>query len=123
MSHHQRVRAMLRSPRAMMEFQATGRLPNLPERERPSPLAALLLSLAPRDLAQIRSVTVGPGLGYCCRREFPTAQAALNWIYPQHASGPTPGDFHRDPRFEARTRTLSLTDLAKFAILPPHLQP
>lgn len=123
MSHSQRVRAMLRNPRAMMEFQATGRLPQLPDRERPSPLAALLLSLSPRDLAQIRNVSVGPDLGYCCRRQFPTAQAALNWLYPAHASGPTPADAHRDRRFEARTRSLSLVELAKFATLPPHLLP
>lgn len=123
MSDHQRIRAMMRSPKAMMNFQITGKLPQLPSREKPSPLAQLLLSIAPRDLLQIGPMTVCAELGYRCQNTFRNAQLALNWLYPAHINGASsPADARRDRGFEARNPKLTLEDLAKHATIPDHIR-
>lgn len=123
MTDHSKIRQLIRNPKAMMDLQATGRLPQTPERDDPSPLARLLNSLTPRELLQITSVTVCPELGYQCRNTFRNAQQTLNWLYPDPINGATyPADAVRDRRFESRRPTLSIEDLAKHASVPDHIK-
>lgn len=111
MSESSRINAMLRSPKAMLHFKLTGQLPSLPPREKPSPLAALLLSLSPRELMLLRNLRVGPELGYQGQRTFANGAQALNWVYPKHAPNHTPADSWRNRRFEQRSNALSLEQL------------
>lgn len=119
MSESSRINAMLRSPKAMLQFQLTGQLPSLPPREKPSPLAALLLSLSPRELLQVRNLKVGPDLGYQGQRTFANGAQALNWVYPKHAPQHTPADSWRNRRFEQQPRTISLEQLLAHCSPPP----
>lgn len=104
----------------MMEFRQTGRLPAMSGRPQPSPLAALLMSLPPRNLTQIRNLVVGPDLGYRGSRRFSNAQQALNWLYP--LNGEITADSWRDRRFEVSRKELSLELLCKHCDMPKHLQ-
>lgn len=123
MSEQRKIRELMRNPKAMMTFQASGRLPSLPERDRPSPLVLLLLSRTPRELLQIGPITVGPDLGYRCRNIFRNAQQALNWLYPDHINGSgSPADSRRDRGFESRNPKISLDDLAKHAGVPDYIK-
>jgi len=123
MSDPRRIRELMRNPRAMMNFKATGKLPLVPDREKPSPLVVLLLTLTPRDLLQIGPMTVCPELGYRCQNTYRNARLALNWLYPDHISDTSsPADARRDRVFEAQNPKLSLEDLARHATIPAHIK-
>ncbi|WGK63429.1 hypothetical protein QAO71_17970 (plasmid) [Halopseudomonas sp. SMJS2] len=121
MSESSRIKEMLRSPKAMLQFQLTGQLPSLPPREKPSPLAALLLSLSQRELLLVRNLMVGPDLGYQGQRTFANGAQALNWVYTKHASQHTPADSWRNRRFEQLSKPISLEQLLKQCSPPPPL--
>ena len=53
---------MMLSPRAMMDFQATGKLPQVDVRS--SPLITLIESINPRARVLITAVKLVPELGY-----------------------------------------------------------
>ncbi|MBF3053536.1 hypothetical protein HKW90_03865 [Pseudomonas aeruginosa] len=95
------------------QFQRSGRLPSIC---RPaSPLIALLDTIPPRDRVEIRSVVIGPALGYTGRHAFQNAAQALNWLRPHQGTVSTPSESWKDKRF---THPLTIEDLAKFAQVP-----
>jgi hypothetical protein len=114
---------MMRNPRALINYQITGRLPAIPCLESPSPLAQLLLSIDPRDLLQIGPANVGSALGYRCRNSFRNAQQALNWLYPAHSNeSSSPANSYRDRPFEIRHPKLGIEDLAEHFTIPDQIK-
>ena len=101
------------SPKALMEYKASGRLPvvNPPS----SPLITLLQSLHPRERLRIASVTISLPLGYTGSRIFQNAQQALNWLTPAGSPRNTPSQSWQDKRFR---RQLTIDDLAQHAMVP-----
>lgn len=74
------IKHLARSPKAMLEFQRTGRLP---QGIRPqSPLIALFEKIGPGRLGHFVGITVGPDLGYMGSRTFHNAAQAYRWVKP-----------------------------------------
>jgi hypothetical protein len=96
-------------PHEYARYLQTGQLP---EGVTPrSPLITLLKRLSPRDLQQLRGVTVDGRLGYTGSRMFHWGTQALQWIAPSsEVFGSFPADSWRDKRFN---RELFLEDLAE----------
>jgi len=96
-------------PKAMMDFQARGKLPRMFRPE--SPLISLLDSIHPRDRACIRGVRLSPALGYQCGHQFHTAEQLYRWLKPQPEmieGEPFPAESFRNKAFRKR---LTLEDL------------
>lgn len=83
------MRLLTRSPKHMMEHQATGRLPRVIEPE--SPLITLLERIGPRARQHISGVKLGPALGYQHSRTFENAESLYRWLKPDQWVPP-----HRD---------------------------
>lgn len=100
---------MLRHPKAYLDFQMTGRLP---QGVRPqSPLIDAILRIAPRDRARMIGFMVSPDLGYTGSRRFHTVSQALNWIAPDdEVFGAFPAE---SSRIKAFRKALSFEDIAK----------
>jgi hypothetical protein len=110
------IRLLARNPHMYAQFRRTGRLPSIC---RPAgPLIALLDTIPPRDRVEIRSIVIGPALGYTGQHAFQNAAQALNWLRPQQGAVSTPSESWRDKRF---TRPLTIEDLAEFAQIPPRI--
>ncbi|WP_455233456.1 hypothetical protein [Geopseudomonas aromaticivorans] len=104
------MRILARNPAAMARFQATGKLPQLATPT--GPLIDLLKAIPPMYRSRITGLTVGPALGYGGRRQFHTAEQALNWCNPTPRSQHPPAESWRDKRF---SRPLYLDDLLAHA--------
>lgn len=107
MSNSQKYRELARNPRAFMEYQRTG---NLPQGVRPdSPLIRLIESIPPAKRGQYLGVVVSEQLGYTGRRVFHDAHRALHWLKPSaEVFGSFPAESHRLKHF---SKTLTLADL------------
>ena len=110
--------ALLKSPKAMIEYHTTGRLPRVPD-EPKSPLITLLKSLTPRERLQIVGLTVGRDLGYEGSRTFANAAQALNWLVPAGCSAHLVSESWRTKRFQQQ---LTIEDLAKHSSVPEEVQ-
>lgn len=104
------ARQLMRSPRQMIQYQTTGRLPRQTRLD--SPLIRLLERYTPHQRLRIRGVRLSPSLGYRCGHQFHNAEQLLRWLQPHetHIEGePAPAsESFRDKRFNAE---LSEADL------------
>ena len=103
------ARFLARSPKAMIRYQATARLPLT---FRPtSPLIELLESLTPRERFLITGIRLSPALGYQCSQTFANAEQLYRFLKPQGEmieGEPFPAESRRIKRF---TKRLSIEDL------------
>jgi hypothetical protein len=67
-------------PADMSKFKATGELPRTWAPE--GPLVRLLQQMSPRDLGNMRGVTIDANLGYSSSRRFNYGSQALAWVAP-----------------------------------------
>jgi hypothetical protein len=104
---------LLRNPKQMIDFQATGKLPQLAAPT--SPLITLLQSISPNERRMITSVRIGQSLGYTSNKLFQNAAQALTWLKPGYSATSYPSESHQDKRF---TKILTIDDLADFAKVP-----
>jgi len=104
----------LRSPKAMIEFQMTGRVRAQQSRTKTNPLTLALQGIPPMYLSRIRGLTVDSRLGYTGRRQFNTASQALQWANPSHVAASHPADSWADRRF---TRSIAIDDIIKCSVL------
>lgn len=117
MTDHRRIQQMLRTPKAMMAYQATGRLPalNIPV----SPLITLIESIPVGYHHRITNVVVCPELGYRGHHRFHNLAQAMNWLKPSHIAQCYPSESWRLKRFCAR---LSIQDLYRHCQIPEQLE-
>lgn len=118
MNDQRQIQLMLRSPKAMMDFACSGRLPqvNTPA----GPLITLIESVPPRLRSRITNVVIGPNVGYQGSHHFQSLAQALNWLKPSYHSVSYPSESWRLKRF---TKQLSIDDLATFCQIPESLLP
>jgi hypothetical protein len=108
---------LLRNPKQMMDFQATGKIPQLAEPK--SPLITLLQSINPNERRMITSVRIGQGLGYTSNKLFQNAAQALTWLKPGYSAASYPSESHQDKRF---AKVLTIDDLASCAKVPDSIK-
>ena len=105
------LRHLMRSPSAMMKFQATGQAPRV---TRPaSPLIDLLRGINPGDRVRIKGVRIDAGLGYEGWRQFHTVEQALRWVMPDTEmieSNSWPAESWRNKRFREQVYLEELLD-------------
>lgn len=95
------IRHLMRSPKALVKFHSTGKLPNAVSPS--SPLITYLESLSPRDRIKITNVRLSPKLGYQSNAQFASAQAMLNYLKPNAwIVGSWPAESCRIKGFTAR---------------------
>jgi hypothetical protein len=102
---------LAKSPKAMMDYQATGRLPRMVSPS--SPLIDLLERIGYRRLDRILGVRVGPELGCQRTHTFRSAAQLLKWLKPadQIVEGESfPAEQHRIKNFQ---KTLTEDDLRR----------
>ncbi|RMM39496.1 hypothetical protein QO021_28930 (plasmid) [Pseudomonas amygdali pv. lachrymans] len=118
MNDQRRIQLLLRSPKAMMDFACSGRLPQ--ESTPTGPLINLIESVPPRLRSRITNVIIGPDLGYQGSHRFQSLAQALNWLKPSYPSVSYPSESWRLKRF---TKQLLIDDLAPFCKIPDSLLP
>lgn len=118
MIDQRRIQLMLRSPKSMMEFVCSGRLPQVSSPA--GPLITLIESIPVRLRSRITCVIIGPELGYQGVHRFHSLAQALNWLKPSYTSASYPSESWRLKRF---TKQLSIEDLAAFCNIPEGLLP
>ena len=103
------VHYLARNPRALLNYQRTGKLPDM--RVPTSPLITLIDTIPRRYHGLIRNVTIGPTLGYSRRWHHVTLAHALRWLRPD---SPTPIDSVASERFRIKgyQKSLTIQDLA-----------
>lgn len=112
------ARFLARNPRAMMQYKATGRLP---QPFRPSsPLIELLETMSPRERVELRGIRLSPALGYQTGQTFANAEQLYRFVKPQaemSESEPFPAESMRIKRFAKR---LTIDDLKEHQINSGH---
>lgn len=109
--NQKQMRYITRNPRALMEFQATGRLPRMLRLD--SPLIRLLEQYTPRQRTQMRGVSLHPDLGYQTGMRFNTGEQLYRWLKPSAEvldCENIPAESYRNKRFN---RVLIEDDLRK----------
>jgi len=71
------IKAMLRNPRKMVEFQMRGKLPDVIEPR--SPLITYLEAMPPRERLYKQNIVLNPALGYTGRIPFRNAEQLLRY--------------------------------------------
>ncbi len=117
MTTNHAIQLMLRSPRDMMRFQATGALPSPASPQ--SPLITLLESIYPRDRQRITAVVIGPQLGYQGHHRFQNLAHALNWLKPSYTAKTYPSQSYQLGAF---SKALTIADLTVFARVPEQVE-
>lgn len=117
MSDHRRIQLMLRSPKAMMTFATTGRLPE--DRTPSSPLITLIESIPASYRNRITNVVVGPELGYQGHHRFHNLAQAMNWLKPSYSSQNYPSESWRLNSFKGR---LTIQELLKHCQIPESVE-
>jgi len=117
MTDHRAICLMLRNPRDMIRYQATGALPTPANPQ--SPLISLLESIYPRERARITAVVIGPQLGYQGHHRFHNLAQALNWLKPS-----APAKHHASQSFQIRafSKHLTIDNLKEFAQVPQAIE-
>lgn len=118
MNDQRRIQLMLRSPKALMDFACSERLPQVSTPS--SPLITLIESVPVRLRSRITCVIIGPDLGYQGVHRFQSLAQALNWLKPSYTAASYPSESWRLKRF---TKHLSIGDLAPFCKIPDCLLP
>jgi hypothetical protein len=74
------IKAMMRNPKAQMDYQLTNKLPDAvcPS----SPLIAFLESISPRERLRLRNIKLSTKLGYQSNANFSNGQLMLNYLKP-----------------------------------------
>jgi hypothetical protein len=108
------LRHLMRDPKAMMNFQATGKLPE-PPADPKSPLITLLQSFYPTERARITRVIIDHRMGYQGRRTFANAAQALDWLCPPNRPQYLPSESAQDKRFQ---KDLGVEEFLECAIIP-----
>ena len=103
------INYLVKHPAALLKFQMTGKVPTLSHKAA-SPLISLLESIPPRDLIDIKGVTINSSLGYTGSRVFSNAHQALHWVKPQYVAASHPADSWRIKSFY---KTLTIDDLRR----------
>lgn len=70
---------LMTHPKAMMDYQATRRLPQV-RKPLNTPLRELLMSMGPRERMQYRGIRLSPKLGYNGNMRFDNGEQLLNWL-------------------------------------------
>lgn len=117
MTTNRAIQLMLRNPRDMMRFQATGTLPTPASPQ--SPLITLLDSIYPRDRQRITAVVIGPQLGYQGHHRFHNLAQALNWLNPSYTAKSYPSQSFQIREF---SKVLTIADLKDFARVPEQVE-
>lgn len=117
MPDHRAIRLMLRNPRDMIRYQASGALPAPANPQ--SPLITLLETIYPRDRVRITAVVIGPKLGYQGHHRFHNLAQALSWLKPN-----APAKNHPSQSFQIRafSKPLTIGDLKAYAQIPQHIE-
>lgn len=113
MSDQRRIQLMLRNPKALMEFAARGRLPEVDTPS--SPLISLIESIPAGFRNRITNVVVGTALGYQGQHRFNNLAQALNWLKPAYMAQSYPSESYRIKRFRDE---LTLQDLLNHCEIP-----
>mgnify|MGYP003624997434 CR=1 FL=1 len=99
---------LARNPRALIEFQMTGKVPR--GRRPDSPLIRLLETLTPRARMSIEGVSIYR-LGYNTHYVFRNAEQLYRWVKPsEDVFGSYPAETAKNHRFSG---TISLDELLK----------
>lgn len=119
--HPKQLRAITRSPKAMMRYQTTGQVPRMVVPR--SPLIELLEKYTPRDRLEMRGVRLVPALGYAVGMTFCNAEQLYRWLKPSPRmleNEAWPAESHRIKQFH---KTLAEQDLIQFCQhWPEHLK-
>lgn len=95
------IKHLMRSGRAMMEYQRTGRLPSGIKPQ--SPLISYLEGISPRERVEIKNVRLSSKLGYNSGAEFANAAQMLTYLKPSNWMMSTwPAESCRLKSFNAR---------------------
>lgn len=116
--NHEQVKAMLRDPKAMMQFQLNGSLKS-PHLYRPArtPLLDLLESLPLMLRGRICGVTLSPALGYNISHQFRSAEHLYRYIGGGRRGGsPETGEYRAVSGFR---KQLTLDMLLDASACPP----
>lgn len=96
--HSEQMRKLMRSPKAMMEFQVTGKLPSVDRLD--SPLIRFLESLGAQKRLGIRPARLHPALGYDTNLTFNNAEQMYRWLKPsEYVSTAIPAESYRIKHF------------------------
>jgi hypothetical protein len=96
--HSVQMRALMRSGKAQMEYQARGIKPKVTEPV--SALITLLESISPRKRVEIKNIHLSPKLGYSTGANFNNAEQLLRWLKPNNwMSGAWPAESYRHKQF------------------------
>lgn len=117
MATHRQIQLMLRSPKALVDFKTTDRLPavHVPA----GPLITLIESIPRSSWGRITRVVVGPQLGYQGSHRFHNLAQAMNWLKPPQDSVSHPSESFRLKRFTTR---LTIDDLKQFSQMPDAIE-
>ena len=92
------IKAMLRNPRKMVEFQMRGKLPDVIEPR--SPLITYLEGMTPRERLSKQNIVLNPELGYTGRIQFRNAEQMLRYLKPsRYMSSTWPAESRRIKHF------------------------
>jgi len=111
---HAQIKKLISSPKAMMDFHLTGKLPALPA-DPSSPLITLLKTFHPSERLRITHLVIDTRLGYQGRFTFANAAQALNWLCPANRPHSLPSEAAQDKRFN---KVLGIEDLLSHATIP-----
>ena len=88
--YDQQIKLMMRKPHLMLDFQMTGRLPEMIKLD--SPLIRYLESLERSERDKLRHIRLHPKLGYNTSFVFNNYYQLMNWLKPSeyiHVSCPS----------------------------------
>ena len=79
MSHNHAIKAMMRNPKAMMDFQLTGRLPRTKDAPT-TPLREAIEKIPPRLRTQFVGIKLNPSLGFHSGAQFNDLSQLYTWL-------------------------------------------
>lgn len=95
------MKALIRSPKALMDYQLLGKRPKAVQPH--SPLITYLESKSPRARLEMRNVRLSPKLGYASGAAFANAEQLLRYLKPnQWVVGSWPAESYRIKSFYQR---------------------
>lgn len=103
---NEQLRALMRSPKKMMDYQLRRKMPEV--RKPNSPLIRYLESIPMRERIELKHVRLSPKLGYNTGTSFQNAEMMLKWLKPRNwMSTSWPAESYRIKSFhEAITKEL-----------------
>jgi hypothetical protein len=109
------MKKLMRSPKAMMDYQLRGRLPQVLSPD--SPLITYLESIGGAKRLAMKNVNLSPLLGYSTKMRFGNAQSMLVYLKPQQwVSGTWPA-YHYQIKSYCKVITKELFDSAQVSMI------